>query len=125
MADACVPGKPHPPLCAWAQAATWQELRARRWVFRESIHFGELGAVLEWVKALPWIAELHDTEVCALSGNAIVVGAVAKGRSSCWRLNSRLQRLAAFLLVVGVRLFVLWVPSALQPGDGPSRRRGR
>ena len=55
-----------------------------------------------------------------LSDNAVVCAAVAKGRSSS-DLLPLMRRLSALVLSCGLALSPVWIPSALNPADAPSR----
>jgi hypothetical protein len=50
-----------------------------------------------------------------------VLGALVKGRSSSLCLNHLVRRAASLLMATGIRASFLWVPSAYNPADGPSR----
>ena len=60
-----------------------------------------------------------------LIDSQVVLGVLAKGRSSSERLNSTLARLAAVLTAADVRLYAAWVKSAENPADGPPRWAGK
>ncbi len=54
-----------------------------------------------------------------------VIGAVSKGRSGSWQLNTLLRKWAAFLLMRGWCLpEICCIPSEWNPADGPSRAYG-
>ena len=57
-----------------------------------------------------------------LVDNKAVIGAVSKGRSGSWHLNTLLRKWAAFLLTRGWCLpEIRYIPSEWNPADGPSR----
>ena len=58
-----------------------------------------------------------------LCDNLSLVLAVGKGRSSAPNLNGTCRALASLALFTGSELVVRWVPSEVNPADGPSRRR--
>jgi hypothetical protein len=62
------------------------------------------------------------TRILLLSDSAVSVFSLLKGRSSSSDLLPRLRVLSALLLACGVSLVPRWVPSHLNPADGPSRR---
>ena len=106
-------------------ARSWTEVSAVRWLFREHINFGELEAVIEWVKQLCGTGLISHCRILCVSDSGVVVGVVKKGRSPSFWLRSRLKKLAALLLRADLRLTVCWIPTDLMPADGASRRRGR
>ncbi len=72
-----------------------------RWVLRTPRHFGH--------------------RLVVLVDSKVVVGAVAKGRSSSVPLNRLLRRLAALCFLGDLTLHVVFIPSAHNPADAPSR----
>lgn len=54
--------------------------------------------------------------------SAAMIGAFTKGRSSSRAINHRCKQMAAINLCGGHHPFYVWVPSAENPGDEPSRR---
>ena len=103
------------------------ELGAFRVVF--SIHVASPGHVnLEEARALvryvKWI--LRSSKRCGhrlviLVDSKVVIGAVTKGRSSSTPLNALVRRLAALTFAGGLVLHFIFVPSAHNPSDWPSR----
>ena len=63
----------------------------------------------------------HGTRVLVFTDSTALLGAVVKGRSSSLRLNNVCRRIAAMVGASGCCLSFLWVPSDLNPADGPSR----
>ena len=57
-----------------------------------------------------------------LNDSRVVVGAVAKGRSSSFKLNGILRSLVPFLILGGVSFAMLWVETHSNRADHPSRR---
>lgn len=95
-----------------------------RWRFEEHINSLELKTILLHVRWLSRQRVRHLRRHVVLSDNKITVCVIGKGRSSSYRLRRTLQRLAALLAYCGISLHVLWVPTACNPADGPSRGRG-
>ena len=88
-------------------------------------HSGALEAagvsiMLRWLLRSP---EKHNARVCALVDAQAVIGALAKGRSSAPTLRHELQRIAALSLAGGWCMRYVYVPSAFNPADAPSRNR--
>ena len=59
--------------------------------------------------------------VVVLIDSRVVIGAVAKGRSSSTPLNALLRRLAALCFAGGLVLHCVFVPTSHNPSDWPSR----
>jgi len=53
--------------------------------------------------------------------NTVVVGGLTKGRSKSHDVLVQLRFLAVYALVYKVRLLVVYIPSASNPADEPSR----
>jgi hypothetical protein len=74
--------------------------------------------------ALQWCSSRPATLGCRLPlliDSAVGYYALRKGRSSSPDVLSRLRRCSALSLAMGCSLFPVWVPSALNPADAPSR----
>jgi len=102
--------------------AQWRTIVADRWSRSEDIHLLELRALHTGVR---WAASHRDIIGCRLSmlcDNESVIGAVMKGRSSKRPLLQRLRALNALVLSAGLQLDVEYIPTELNPADGPSRQ---
>ena len=64
---------------------------------------------------------LRSARMVVFVDSRVVVGAVAKGRSSARELNKHLRRLAAFSVGADVSVRLIWVGTASNPADAPSR----
>eukprot|EP00971_Amphidinium_carterae_P165812 3286630-Amphidinium_carterae.1 len=62
----------------------------------------------------------HKRVVCAID-STVTVNVIRKGRSSSRQLNAVLQRALAMRVIHGVEALPLWVPSAENPSDDPTR----
>lgn len=56
-----------------------------------------------------------------LNDSRVVVGAVAKGRSSSFKLNGVLRGMLPFLVLADITIALLWVETDSNPADHPSR----
>lgn len=103
-------------------AAGWRVIVSSPWRQVEHINSLELRAVgtaLRWVLTSPWSI---GRRVLVLSDSLVTVHSISKGRSSSRLLLPRLRQLAALTLASGIRLYVRWIPTELNPADEPSRR---
>ena len=92
--------------------------------FRRSEHINDL-ELRSVCTAVRWVLTSPDSierRVLLLSDSQVAVGALTKGRTSAHLLLRRLRPTCALLLASGIRLSVRWIPSKLNPADGPSRR---
>jgi hypothetical protein len=89
----------------------------------EHINVLEMHSVLLAVK---WLTSLlcvrgRGRKIIMLVDNSCVVYSVRKGRSSSLPLLKMLRRLAAFMVTMDIAIQMIYVPSALNPADAPSR----
>ena len=91
--------------------------------WKRKAHINELegAALLMAVKHLGRSSLRRGQKVLMLSDSLVVVGAVSKGRSSSWRVNSYCRRIAAHLMFWGPRLYLRYINTRVNPADGPSR----
>ena len=61
------------------------------------------------------------TRFLVLCDSMVTIGAVRKMRSSSRSLLVQLRKIAAVTLATGVRLTLRWIPTDMNPADGPSR----
>ncbi|CAE7224096.1 unnamed protein product [Symbiodinium sp. CCMP2592] len=95
------------------------------YTFRETSHVN-LQELRAWRREMCRIAASGGHRNCiivALNDSRVVVGAVAKGRSSSVRLNNLLRGALPHLILGGVSGAVLWIETAANPADHPSRFR--
>lgn len=101
----------------------WKTIISSPWKYQDHINLLELESV---VLAVRWILS-HPTStgkrVLLLSDSSVTVGSVSKGRSSSHRLLRKLRKLSAYVLASGLQLYCHWIPTDINPADGPSRLR--
>jgi hypothetical protein len=100
----------------------WATIVACPWSRPEHINVLEMRALLlglEWQLSRP---RAHGTRLLFWADSSVVVGAVRKGRSSSFALLTLLRRLTALSMAMDVQVHVNWVPTEINPADGPSRR---
>lgn len=82
-----------------------QEARAlKKEVVRQSGDIGQRGSI----------------QLC-LNDSRVVCGAVAKGRSSSFKLNGILRSMLPFLIFADITLAMIWIETHANPADHPSR----
>jgi len=101
-------------------ALDWSVVFSRGFDFKDHINVLELEAVIMLVKRLS-LEGWHHSRVLVAVDSRVVVGAIAKGRSSSHKLNFRLRKLGALLLARDLYLEVVWIPTWANPADAPSR----
>ena len=93
------------------------------YTFRQTSHVNlqELRALRRELVRMAAAGEHQGTVVVALNDSRVVVGAVSKGRSSSFKLNGMLRGLLPHLILGGVSVALLWIETAANPADYPSR----
>ena len=99
----------------------WSLVTAYR--FKHSAHINqlELQALCTCVKWLLSFPSTINSRVLTLTDSAVVLYVIRKGRTSSATLIRVVHRIAAMLLASGMSLLPVWLPSALNPADAPSR----
>jgi hypothetical protein len=111
-----------PALLSCVASARWSTIVSSAWRAAEHINSLEVRSVataIKWVLSFP--SSFHR-RLLVLSDSAVTVGAISKGRSSSPTLLRRLRSIAALCLGTGLTISVVWVPTAANPADEPSRR---
>ena len=102
----------------WRDDRTWEHSQAAH------INLQEARAVIDVLREL--VREgLRDTRVIFGNDSRVCVGAFAKGRSSSIQLNGLLREHAFLCLVSGLTTNLIWVGTASNPADYPSRHAPR
>jgi hypothetical protein len=76
--------------------------------------------------SLRWlVSRKHRAKTAVLLiDSTVVVGALAKGRTSAFHVLVVVRKIAAIAIGLGMRLIVVWIPSELNSADYPSRHPG-
>ena len=112
---------PADPVLA-ASIASWQwRVTAAYELEIDHINAQELRVFVSLVVRRCRAAANAGQRLVALLDNQAASGAAAKGRSSSRRMNRLLRRLAAFLMAADLYIAPLYIPSAVNPADPPSR----
>lgn len=99
----------------------WSTVVASPWQRQEHINQLELRSVLT---SLRWHLSHPDSaaeRLFLLTDSSVVYFGLRKGRSSSPALLLLLRRCASLLLASGLDLLPIWIPSAVNPADRPSR----
>jgi hypothetical protein len=118
---------PHPTMTAVVADSRWKTAISHQWRDAEHINGLEVRAALtavRWSMKRPDVLQPSCTnhrKLILLCDSSATVGAITKGRSSSHRLLRPLRMMSALLLASGIYLKVKWLPSLMNPADGPSR----
>lgn len=99
----------------------WSTIVSKAWRAPEHINASELRVVLlaiHWILSYP--SSLHR-RVYLLVDSTVAFFSLWKGRSSSASLLLILRQIAALQLASGLSLCTGWIPSEVNPADGPSR----
>jgi hypothetical protein len=103
------------------QQHNWSTIVSSPWKRTEHINSLEIRAVSTAIKWVLSFAHSIGSRVAILSDSLVTVYSIKKGRSSSPLLLPRLRQIASMLLSAGLRLFLQWIPTELNPADAPSR----
>ena len=128
---AALPSRPgvEPPqsIRSFVADSEWKTAVSHRWRDIEHINALEVRAALtavKWSMKRPDVLQpdsIDHRRLLLLCDSSAAMGSMNKGRSSAHRLLRPLRSISTLLLASGVYLRVMWLPSALNPADGPSR----
>jgi len=91
------------------------------WATQEHINSLELRATLAGLRKLCSAPSSQSSRGVVFTDSAVAFFALRKGRSSSHTLLRRVRPISALLLASGMRVCPVWLPSALNPADAPSR----
>jgi hypothetical protein len=106
--------------------ATWKQVRAGPWTtcIPRTINLGELLGAVElaaWFASQP--RRFGGHRIPCLGDNQAALGALAKGRSSVWDMNTfGCRRVCAYSLAADMEFLWIYLLTDLMPADFPSRR---
>ena len=113
---------PAPPLAtAWSRVGRWKLVYAGRWREPEHINVQELRTVCGLLRHLSRSTSAYGSRVLVLLDSMVALGAGSKGRSSARPLLRLCRQMAPAQVILGIRLLLRYIPSELNPADGPSR----
>ena len=123
----CRPGEPLPAAVdSFIRSTKWRVAVSHAWRDEEHINALEVRSVLtsvRWMMTRPAVlADGADhRRVLVLCDSSATVGSINKGRSSSHRLLRPLRSITSLVLAAGLYLTVRWIPTLMNPADGPSR----
>jgi len=103
------------------QEKKWKTIWKGKWKYRKHINVLEGRALLTGVRWMTRQRPKLETVVPVLTDSQVWFYILAKGRSGAERLYRLARRISALCLAGNLRLVPIWVPSALNPADAPSR----
>ena len=99
----------------------WKQLSNGPWERSESIPVLEGRAIVWVLQHLARSSKQHSMKHLILTDSMSCSLALSKGRSSMSSMNRICRQVGAVLLATGMRISCRWIPSELNPADGPSR----
>ena len=113
---------PAPPLSSsWARLDRWKLLYRGLWKNHEHINVQELRVVTGLLRHLARGPLNWKSKVLVLTDSMVALGAGAKGRSSSSPLLRLCRQMLPLQLILEMRVLLRYIPSEMNPSDGPSR----
>ena len=121
MWDAQTPSEPSKFASIVAECASWRVVGS--YTFRKTSHINlqEARALRRELIRMAANPKWKNSIVICLNDSRVVVGCMAKGRSSSFRLNGILRTLIPHLVTANLGLGLLWVETSSNIADYPSR----
>ena len=105
----------------WAAVERWRLLYKGRWREREHTNVQETRVAVGLVRHLVRSRRNWGSRVLIFIDSMVGLGALAKGRSSSPPLLRLCRQMAAVALAYEMIVMYRYIPSELNPADGPSR----
>ena len=99
----------------------WKLTFAIKVADKEHINLKELRALRAYVRRRAKGGYTTPQRILVLIDSQVARGAIARGRSPSLPINQALRSILPYVAGSDIQLSVLWVPSALNPSDAPSR----
>ena len=108
------------PVCEFVKTRRWRLVFNPKW--KRPAHINELEALIILL-SIRWLLakQVQNVRVVVLSDSFVVLGVIAKGRSSRPTMLRFARMLAALVLAVNLEIVPVHVPTKINPADGPSR----
>ncbi|CAK0897173.1 unnamed protein product [Prorocentrum cordatum] len=113
--------KPVAVMSHWAKVSRWHLAWKGVWAYHDHINVQEMRTVASVSRHLCRSSKNWFSRVLVLCDSMVTVGAVRKMRSSSRPLMTQLKKIGAITLATGIRLTLRWIPTDMNPADGPSR----
>jgi hypothetical protein len=111
-----------PPLASsWTREERWATTFMGTWETQEHINVQEARTVVSLMRHLARTSQAWGSRVLVLTDSMVTLGCLSKGRSSASPLLRLCRMTAAITLSLRIRLLLRYIPSEMNPADGPSR----
>ena len=119
--EALHPKEPSKIASAIAEVLPWRVCAS--YTFRQTSHINlqEARALRREIRRISADPRRRRQVIVCLNDSRVVVGAVAKGRSSSYKLNGLLRAWLPFLIAGDLALCMVWVETESNRADAPSR----
>lgn len=108
----------HDPL---RRMSSWRTILSHPWSWQQHINLQEIQAALMGIKWILSHPHAIAKRVLLLGDSMVAIGALTKGRSSSFSILRLLRRFAALSLASGLLVTFRYIPTDVNPADGPSR----
>lgn len=99
----------------------WKIIKGWKWNYVQHINVLEMEALYQSMRWRSRSLRNYDARFLHLTDSQVVLGIVAKGRTTSSRLKRSLHRYNMLILAMHSQPLLGWVISALNPADEPSR----
>ena len=99
----------------------WRIIKGWKWRFPQHINVLEMEALYQSMRWRSRSLQNYDARFLHLTDSQVVLGIVAKGRTTSSRLRQSLHRYNMLILAMHSQPLLGWVTSAQNPADEPSR----
>jgi hypothetical protein len=111
-----------PPLSGvWLPVSRWHCTYFGKWRETEHTNIQELRALVGLLRHLARSTSWWCSRVLILVDSMVALGSLAKGRSSSPPLLRLCRQAAAVIMAMDIRPMLRYIPSEVNPADGPSR----
>ena len=100
----------------------WRDTLSFRWKQEAHINELEIQALIAHIRRLMREPDVRQARLMVVVDSQVLFYAVGKGRSPSKRINRLLRRLAALQLIGDLYVLPIWILSAWNFADRPSRR---
>ncbi len=104
-----------------ARKWSWKVVKGWKWKHKDHINVLEMEALYQSLRWKLRGERLFNKRFLHLVDSQVVLGVVAKGRSSSHKLNKVVKKINLLLLGCHSYMLLGWVRSELNPADEPSR----
>jgi len=105
----------------WDNPNRWHEAFRWKWKHEEHINLLEARVALAGAQHASRRAHSVGKRVLIISDSQATIGAMSKGRSRIWKMNTLVRRMASLVMSFRSKFYFRYIRTHRNPADGPSR----